>query len=93
MLWSLAYFIVFFVLFFVRGPGIINSLLSEEYKVHRAGIVIVSGASSGIGRHAALELANSGYTVYAGVRSEKDVLSIRSEEQKLKNQGLCHLIA
>ena len=38
--------------------------------------VVVTGASSGIGRHAAISLSTRGYTVYAGVRSEKDALAI-----------------
>ena len=32
------------------------------------GAVVVTGASSGIGEHAAIELATLGYTVFAGVR-------------------------
>jgi NAD(P)-dependent dehydrogenase (short-subunit alcohol dehydrogenase family) len=42
------------------------------YVVHKTGTIIISGASTGIGRHAAEELAERGYHVFAGVRNEKD---------------------
>jgi NADP-dependent 3-hydroxy acid dehydrogenase YdfG len=41
-----------------------------------------SGASSGIGRHAAEYLARRGYTVYAGVRKAHDAESIKSAGHK-----------
>ena len=52
--------------------------LGPAYDVPRAGdAVVVTGASSGIGRDAALHLANAGHTVFAGVRKqgEPDALS------------------
>lgn len=84
---ALTYFIVLVLFLFLRGPGFLNNFLSQEHKVHNTGIVVISGASSGIGKHAALELANSGYTVYAGVRSQKDAQNIREEGQSLKAEG------
>jgi NAD(P)-dependent dehydrogenase (short-subunit alcohol dehydrogenase family) len=51
----------------------------KEYVVHKSGVIVITGASSGIGRHAAVSLAKAGYTVFAGVRSEKDKASITSE--------------
>jgi NAD(P)-dependent dehydrogenase (short-subunit alcohol dehydrogenase family) len=43
------------------------------------GAVLVTGASAGIGRAAALHLDAGGYLVFAGVRSEKDADSLRSK--------------
>ena len=37
-----------------------------------SGAVVLTGASSGIGRACALKLANSGFHVFAGVRKEED---------------------
>eukprot|EP00931_Biecheleriopsis_adriatica_P068994 TRINITY_DN42881_c0_g1_i1.p1 TRINITY_DN42881_c0_g1~~TRINITY_DN42881_c0_g1_i1.p1 ORF type:complete len:319 (-),score=42.69 TRINITY_DN42881_c0_g1_i1:33-989(-) len=44
-----------------------------QYPVHRTGCVLVTGASTGIGRSAALVLLQQGYKVYAGVRKRTDV--------------------
>jgi len=60
-----------------------NRLLSPEYTVHKSGIIVISGASQGIGKHAAFEMAKAGYTVYAGVRSEKDAKKMREEASQL----------
>ena len=43
------------------------------------GAVLVTGASSGIGRATALRLAREGFTVFAGVRKEEDGRALRSE--------------
>jgi NAD(P)-dependent dehydrogenase (short-subunit alcohol dehydrogenase family) len=43
------------------------------------GAVVVTGASSGIGRATALLLARSGFRVFAGVRRDADAESIRQE--------------
>ena len=49
---------------------------SREYHVHTtSGIVLITGASSGIGRHAAIFLASAGFHVFAGVRKESDLLN------------------
>jgi NAD(P)-dependent dehydrogenase (short-subunit alcohol dehydrogenase family) len=40
------------------------------------GPVVVTGASSGIGRATALELASSGFRVFAGVRREEDARAL-----------------
>lgn len=48
-------------------------------EVPAAGAVVITGASSGIGRATALRLARSGFRVYAGVRSDPDAESLRSE--------------
>ena len=49
------------------------------YVVHEHGGVLVTGASTGIGRHAALSLAGRGYIVYAGVRKQSDAVSLNGE--------------
>ena len=43
------------------------------------GAVLVTGTSTGIGRHTALQLDQLGYRVFATVRKEQDADSIRSE--------------
>jgi NAD(P)-dependent dehydrogenase (short-subunit alcohol dehydrogenase family) len=40
------------------------------------GAIVITGASSGIGHHAAVSLARANYTVFAGVRSENDAKAI-----------------
>jgi NAD(P)-dependent dehydrogenase (short-subunit alcohol dehydrogenase family) len=49
------------------------------------GAVLVTGASSGMGKACALRLAQAGYTVFAGVRKERDA-------QLLKQEGSSRLI-
>lgn len=46
--------------------------------MHSSGIVLLTGASTGIGRHAAEHLADNGYTVYAGVRKQGDMEKLLS---------------
>jgi NAD(P)-dependent dehydrogenase (short-subunit alcohol dehydrogenase family) len=41
--------------------------------------VVITGASSGIGRAAALRLAPAGWRVFAGVRRQADAESLRRE--------------
>lgn len=52
-----------------------NLLFRRAYPVHNpsaGGIILVTGASSGIGLHAAETLAAQGYLVFAGVRNDED---------------------
>jgi NADP-dependent 3-hydroxy acid dehydrogenase YdfG len=44
--------------------------------------VVVTGASSGIGRHAAVELAMKGFVVFAGVRKQADADRLRAAAVK-----------
>ncbi len=41
--------------------------------------VVVTGASSGIGRACALALARSGFHVFAGVRKEEDARALEGD--------------
>ena len=55
----------------------------KPHLVHSEGIVFITGASSGIGRHAAEYLAdNSNYLILAGVRKESDAQDIDSMNKK-----------
>jgi NAD(P)-dependent dehydrogenase (short-subunit alcohol dehydrogenase family) len=45
---------------------------SPSASIGRPGAVVVTGASSGIGRASAMKLARSGFRVFAGVRKEED---------------------
>jgi len=58
--------------------------VQKEYVVHKEGLIVISGASSGIGKDAAITLAKQGFHVYAGVRSQKDVDKLVSEGKELK---------
>lgn len=49
----------------------------DALKSTRTATVVVTGASSGIGRACALELDRAGYHVFATVRQEKDAESLR----------------
>jgi len=54
-------------------------VLRKEFKVHDKGVILITGTSTGIGRHAVFELAASGHVVFAAVRNEKDAKSIKDE--------------
>ena len=50
---------------------------SPAYLVHTEGAIVVTGASSGIGRATAIDLAARGFIVYAGVRKQQDAEDLR----------------
>ena len=57
-------------LILVVGSYFIEGILRKSYSVPpSSAAVVISGASSGIGRDAAIRLASLGYTVFAGVRT------------------------
>jgi len=54
-------------------------VLTPQYIVHDNGIVLITGASTGIGNHAAIHIAkNSNLLVLAGVRKDSDINSIKN---------------
>jgi NAD(P)-dependent dehydrogenase (short-subunit alcohol dehydrogenase family) len=84
-------FVSFLVLCFTLGTYFLsNTLLVRKYLVHDQGIILITGASTGIGFDAALALAqtrtiaragatgHSRYQVYAGVRKNQDVERIQN---------------
>ncbi|EGD77262.1 oxidoreductase [Salpingoeca rosetta] len=71
-------------------PGVLMGILAvllyllfvfpvKYFPVHDSGAILITGTSTGIGRHAAVELAKKGYTVYATVRKQADVDSLKKE--------------
>ena len=50
------------------------------------GVVVVTGASSGIGRATAIHLADKGFEVFAGVRKKKDADALRKEGRGRKGR-------
>lgn len=57
------------------------SFLNPSYPIHARGTVLITGASTGIGRHAAVHLATTrpALTVLAGVRKPADAASVLQE--------------
>ena len=53
-------------------------VFSEQEASQKA--VLITGASTGIGRHAAEQLAKAGYFVYAGARKDKDIAELNKIE-------------
>jgi len=52
---------------------------TPEFPVHKEGVIVITGASTGIGKHAALELDRMGYVVFAGVRKVSDFAALSKE--------------
>ena len=75
-------------LLLVALPHLLDRLLAKEFRVHRAGVVVITGASTGIGRHAAELLAAKGYTVLAGVRKSSDFEEIEAGRRAGRWPGL-----
>lgn len=59
------------------------------FPVHDSGLIILTGATSGLGKHAAIELAKMGYTVLAGARSQKKADTLRAE---VSNKNLIPIV-
>ncbi len=70
---------LFVIIALVLVVVLVLLLTKKSYTRHKAGIVLITGASTGIGRHAAEHIAKkSKFLVLAGVRKEVDAESIRS---------------
>jgi len=65
-------------------PLWIEQFTSIEFPVHLKGVVVITGASSGIGRHAALALDAGGMTVFAGVRSREAAESLLAARPSIR---------
>lgn len=46
--------------------------------------VLITGASSGIGKTTAIKLAQNGYKVFAGIRKQEDKISVESENSNIQ---------
>lgn len=55
-------------------------LLRKRFAVHKKGIIVVTGASSGIGWHTAVYFVRKGYVVLAGVRKNADYDAVEQLE-------------
>jgi NAD(P)-dependent dehydrogenase (short-subunit alcohol dehydrogenase family) len=73
-------------------PWVLDAVFSKEFKVHKTGIIVVTGASTGIGRDAAEYLAGKGYHVFAGVRKQSDFDSIEELRVSEKSKNLYPLL-
>lgn len=65
------------VLALLIGPVLSTSVLADE---HERKSVLVTGASTGIGRNLAETLAEAGHHVYAGARKDEDLAALNAIE-------------
>jgi len=79
--------VAFLSLFLASLPLLADLFTRKEFIVRHSGIVVVSGASTGIGKDAAFELGKQGFTVYAGVRSDQDITKLTAEAKSLPLTG------
>ena len=57
---------------------LVEQLFAKEFTTLKEGLVLITGASTGIGSHAAMYLANNtNYVVLAGVRKDSDMENVR----------------
>ncbi|CAO3667255.1 unnamed protein product [Umbelopsis ramanniana] len=61
---------------YLLAPNIFQYAPSCPATPTRPSVVLITGASAGIGRDVALDLAKRGYTVVAGVRKSQDAVAI-----------------
>jgi hypothetical protein len=64
------------------GVALSTYYVRPVFEVHDSGVVVITGASSGIGKAATIKLASLGYTVVAGVRKEADGAAILNSVDK-----------
>ena len=70
------------------GAAAYVAFAGKVLPVHRRGGIIVTGASTGIGRHAAETLAGRGFTVFAGVRRAADAEKLKEVSNHFQ-QAVC----
>ena len=62
---------------------LVDYSFQKTYVTHSSGVVVITGASTGIGRHAAEYLANTtDYIVLVGVRKVEDAKAITDLNNK-----------
>jgi len=57
----------------------VEHCLAPSFPVHKEGVVLITGASTGLGKHAALALDKLGFVVFAGVRKVTDFTALSNE--------------
>ncbi|KAJ3092548.1 hypothetical protein HK102_005828 [Quaeritorhiza haematococci] len=55
-----------------------------EFPVYKRGVVVLTGAGSGIGAHAAQSIATQGFTVIAGCRTQEEMKRLRAWSPPLR---------
>ena len=73
--------------FAAMALAVATHFVRPAFKVHSSGIIVITGASTGIGASASIKLASLGFTVLAGVRKESDGLALvdRAKESSADN--------
>jgi len=74
---------VAWALVLAAGRLILGLVFAKKFKVNSKGGILISGASSGIGRSAALALDAAGFTIFPGVRKQADAESLIKERPTL----------
>ena len=76
---------MFFILFFLCFLFLLlMHIYYNNYEVNEKGAILITGCSSGLGKHMSLLLNNLGYTVYATVRNDKDKTNLKDICPKLR---------
>ena len=76
----ITFFFIALPIFIVVVPYVINIITQYPGQAtHTSGVVLVTGASSGIGLSAAVALQKQGYTVIGGVRKERDAQTLQKK--------------
>ena len=67
------------VVAFIALTSVSSWLMCQKYEVHlpHESAVIITGASTGIGKSASLHLHKAGYKVYAGVRQVEEIQMLK----------------